>query len=228
MSLSTGCPSGRGSEKRLLRSCLSRFFPRDFSIQRLLRRQSLRTPLQKDTLWTGTLFSVLARQLRWGSPVLAAIPTPGSFARGKDLTHTFSQTFRAPPLGCPNRNAGTSRQQVCFQGHTELFFRGFEKGLADRGGWRKDSFLCQRFRHLFCILFPIPPLVEGGHNSGEFLLHLGPVSRQLPPANPFSKPLIFGPPPLHTEDPTRRYLDPNVWVCASFLLPDLSGAKWGK
>ena len=38
LSLSTGCPSERGSEERLLRSCLFLFFPRNFSIQRLLRR----------------------------------------------------------------------------------------------------------------------------------------------------------------------------------------------
>ena len=38
LSLSTGCPSGRGSEERLLRSYLSLLFPRNCSTQRFLRR----------------------------------------------------------------------------------------------------------------------------------------------------------------------------------------------
>ena len=62
---------------------------------------------------------------------------------------------------------------------------------VSKRGWRTEGVgasLYQRFRHRFCI-FPIPSR-EGGHNSGEqFLLHLGPVSRQPHPANPFSKPL---------------------------------------
>ena len=44
----------------------------------------------------------------------------------------------------------------------------------------------------FLYPFSYAPLGEGGHISGELLeLFLGFVCRQPPPANPFSKPLIF-------------------------------------
>ena len=63
-SVSVHSPSGRGSEERLLRSCLFLLFdPRNFSTKRL-PMQSLRTPLQKDTLWTGTVFLVLKCDLK--------------------------------------------------------------------------------------------------------------------------------------------------------------------
>ena len=67
-------------------------------------------------------------------------------------------------LKLPDRDRQLDNQQ------SELL----EKGLADRQGWRTEvgtrkSLL---FRHLSCVLSPIPPLREGGHNSGDqFLLH---------------------------------------------------------
>ena len=45
--------------------------------------------------------------------------------------------------------------------------RSFGKGLAGRGVGARRSPLCQRFRPLFCALFPMPPLEEGEHNSEE-------------------------------------------------------------
>ena len=84
------------------------------------------------------------------------------------------------------------------------FIRNFEEGLAGRGIGARRSSLCQRFRPLFCHLFPMPPPWENGDS-------LGPVSRQPPPANPFSKPLTLrcppeGPPEFsgHCKQPQTR------------------------
>ena len=61
-------------------------------------------------------------------------------------------------------------------------------------GWRAE-FLCQRFRPLFCTPFPISPVGEEEHNSGEpFCCFQGPFGRHLPPANPFSEPLLVSMP----------------------------------
>ena len=64
-------------------------------------------------------------------------------------------------------------------------------------GWRAEgvgamkSFLCLRFRPLFCTLCAYLLLRRRGHNSGETSLAfiLNPVGRQLPPANSISEPL---------------------------------------
>ena len=75
-------------------------------------------------------------------------------------------------------------------------FRSLVSEVSKRG-WRTEgvgatrSFLSQRFRPLFCILFPIPPYEKGNTILGTFLaLFWFPASRQPPPANPFSKLLI--------------------------------------
>ena len=71
-------------------------------------------------------------------------------------------------------------------------FRSFEKRLADRGGWRKESILHHKFRP-FSAPFSLCPLASRTtHNSGGvFLLYFRAVGRQPPPANPFSKPLTI-------------------------------------
>ena len=74
--------------------------------------------------------------------------------------------------------------------------RHIEQPEVSKRGWRtkgigaKKSFLCQRLRPLFCTLFPMP-LEEKGDKFLENLFagFFGFVSRQPPPANPFSKPL---------------------------------------
>ena len=74
----------------------------------------------------------------------------------------------------------------------EFFFcsvRGFEKGLADRGGWREEILHMPEIQASFLYPFSYAPLGEGGHISREFWgSFLGFVCRQPPPANPFSKP----------------------------------------
>ena len=67
-----------------------------------------------------------------------------------------------------------------------------KRGWRTEGVGARKSFKNQRFRPLFCTIFPNAPLGEGGHISGEFFLGSfgGFVCRQPPPANPFSKPLI--------------------------------------
>ena len=61
-----------------------------------------------------------------------------------------------------------SRAMLVLRKHGTGFhsIRSFEKGLAVRGGCCADI-LCQRLRALFCTLFPMPPLGEGGHIYGE-------------------------------------------------------------
>ena len=45
--------------------------------------------------------------------------------------------------------------------------KGFEKGLADRGGWREEILPMQEVQASFCTLFIISPLGEVGHTSGD-------------------------------------------------------------
>ena len=60
----------------------------------------------------------------------------------------------------------------------------FEKGLADRGGWREEIPHMPEIQASFLYPFSYAPLGEGGHVSGElFWLFLGvclppPTSRQ--------------------------------------------------
>ena len=80
--------------------------------------------------------------------------------------------------------------------------RGFEKGLADRGGWRKEIPPIPWIRAFFCPPFPIPPYDSKNTILGDiFCCILGAVGRQPPPANPFSKPLRGSPrgPPKTSE-----------------------------
>ena len=74
-------------------------------------------------------------------------------------------------------------------------FRSFEKGLADRRGWREDILpMPQRMRpHSLHLLSYGPPRRRGTCSWRIFWpvsLGLVTVCRQPPPANPFSKPLI--------------------------------------
>ena len=76
---------------------------------------------------------------------------------------------------------------------------------VSKRGWRREgvgarkSFICQRFRPLFCTLFPYALVGEGGRDAflENFLgLFFGFVCGQPPPANPFSKPLKWIPPDM--------------------------------
>ena len=66
----------------------------------------------------------------------------------------------------------------------------FEKRLAGRGGWREEilpvpEIQTQRFRPLFCTLFPMPPLEKGEHHSGnEFSRYFGARSSPTPSRQP--------------------------------------------
>ena len=46
-------------------------------------------------------------------------------------------------------------------------FRSFEKGLADRRGWREEILQKPEIQASFLYHFPYAPLGEGGHISGE-------------------------------------------------------------
>ena len=46
-------------------------------------------------------------------------------------------------------------------------FRSFEKGLADRRGWRKEILPIAEIQASFLYPFSYAPLGEGGHISGE-------------------------------------------------------------
>ena len=61
--------------------------------------------------------------------------------------------------------------------------------MADRGGWREEILPVPEIQASFLLLFPIPPLGGGGHNSGEqFLLHLGPCQSPTPSTAEFQQP----------------------------------------
>ena len=63
--------------------------------------------------------------------------------------------------------------------------RSFEKGLADRGGWREKILPVPEIAASFLHPFSYAPLGEGGHISGErFSASLGFVSRQQGPPEP--------------------------------------------
>ena len=49
----------------------------------------------------------------------------------------------------------------------------FEKGLADRGGWREETFLSHRFTPLSCTLSPIPPHEKTQFWGPLFLMYFG-------------------------------------------------------
>ena len=46
-------------------------------------------------------------------------------------------------------------------------FRSFEKGLADRGGWREETLHMPEIQASFLCTFSYAPLGEGGHIAGE-------------------------------------------------------------
>ena len=47
--------------------------------------------------------------------------------------------------------------------------RSFEKGLADRGGWREETLQRPEIQASFLYPFSYAPLGEWGHISGELL-----------------------------------------------------------
>ena len=100
------------------------------------------------------------------------------------------KTRTAGTVPCTNRNrAEPNRGHPLFL----YFVRSFEKGLADRGGWREEILERPEIQAPFAVPFSYAPRGEGGLISGEFPGSSGGfVCRQPPPANPFSKPLIWG------------------------------------
>ena len=64
-------------------------------------------------------------------------------------------------------------------------FRSFEKGLADRGGWREDTLQRPEIQASFLHPFSYAPLGEGGHISGEIIgLFLGVCLSPTPSRQP--------------------------------------------
>ena len=74
----------------------------------------------------------------------------------------ISPALRTPP---PRPATGVSQ---ALRARSVPRVRSFEKGWRTEGVGAKKSFPCQRLRPLFCTLFPMPPLGEGGHISGEY------------------------------------------------------------
>ena len=104
------------------------------------------------------------------------------------LDAQIASNFKSNPLAVWN---GSNSNHCDFYTLSLIrVIRSFEKGLADKGGWRQEIFLMPEIRTSFLYPFSHAPLGEGRHNSGDLLLlFVGPVSRQPPPANPFLKPL---------------------------------------
>ena len=84
---------------------------------------------------------------------------------------------------------------VTFSDVSVTFFGTFlPNSEVSKRGWRtegvgaKTPFKDQRFKPLFCTLFPMPSQENGDEFLGNFLGSFeGFVCRQPPPANPFSK-----------------------------------------
>ena len=66
-----------------------------------------------------------------------------------------------------------------------LTIRSFEKGLADKGGWREEVLHVPEIQASFLYPFSYAPLGEGGHISGELLgLFLGACLSPTPSRQP--------------------------------------------
>ena len=120
--------------------------------------------------------------------------------------------FLGMPFLAPISGVSGAKPLFCFVGGMQirhsspfslklpLFFlagdkiRSFEKGLADRGGWRKEIPPTPQILAFFCPPFPYAPYEVGEHNSGGifyFVHSWSPTpSRQPPPANPSRQPLF--------------------------------------
>ena len=97
------------------------------------------------------------------SPVARQAPTPCACAL-KGSPSTFSEAISKNNLARHPKNLFG----LLFQ---EVSRRGWR---TERVGVRK-SFLCHRFRPLFCTLFPIPPYEKGDTILGpSFFLYFGP------------------------------------------------------
>ena len=99
--------------------------------------------------------------------------------KARELTLTTDGGWLQKPFVAPE-------SQTLFPPLFPYFFlwRQQESEVSKRG-WRTAEGVGAR-RSFLCILFPIPPLGEGGHNSGEKRCSAfwGPLSCQPPPANP--------------------------------------------
>ena len=69
--------------------------------------------------------------------------------------------------------------------------RSFEKGLAGRGGWREEILPMGEIQTSFLCPFSYATISRRGTQFWESIIGCiwGPVSRQPPPRQPFSKPL---------------------------------------
>ena len=61
----------------------------------------------------------------------------------------------------------SSRRAAWLGAHPPPSIRSFEKGLADRGGWREEILERPEIQASFLYLFSYAPLGEGGHISGD-------------------------------------------------------------
>ena len=79
-------------------------------------------------------------------------------------------------------------QEYCFgrgKSLSSAAIRSFEKGLADRGGWRQDILPMPEIEASFLHPFSYAPLGEEGHFWRTLLPALGVVGCPPPTANPF-------------------------------------------
>ena len=134
-------------------------------------------------------------------------------AQKKRTQSPFSVCLREPPAKSPLEisTTGGTRHPRAMEWGTPSHQR-FRKGVGgQRGGWREEILPAQRFRHLFWTLFPISPLGEGRHNSGEqLLLHFGALSVANPlPPHPLQGTEIRLPPPPPREQKKEKSSEGN-------------------
>ena len=82
------------------------------------------------------------------------------------------------------------------------WIRSFDKGLADRGGWREEILHMPEIQASFLYPFSHPSLGEGGHISGWSSSQSRVTGGQQPIGNPYIFLLFL----LHTWQPL---CDPN-------------------
>ena len=104
------------------------------------------------------------------------------------------QRRHAQHIFCSTRGHTPNNPSISFRLCRPQFPEVSKRGWRTEGVGSRNSFIYQRFRPLFCTLFPMP-LQEKEDTLLEnvfFCSFWRFVCLQPPPANPFSKPLKFG------------------------------------